>query len=327
MVRRNTDLLNIIDGFTNRKMLVLGEAMLDSYLQGTSERLCQEAPVPVVDIQQTVHVPGGAANTAVNLSSLGAQVLFLSAIGEDGAGSKLRKVLEDKQVSSHLLPVPGRSTLAKQRILSGSQIVVRFDQGSTAPLEGEYETRLIERLKVLFKECDGLVISDYNYGIVTPRVLDVLEYLQRKYPRLIVVNSKRLPAYRRLNVTAIKSNYDETLHLLGLEKMQGEADRVGQITHHGRQSPGNHGRPDRCHYPRPRRRPDLPSLKTILLIGPMPGLSRAPRRPVPGIHLSVRWQPAWHPGAHVEHAAEIAFGCVFHRCFEEWYIQPALPRN
>ena len=236
MVRRNTNLLNIIDGFTNQKMLVLGEAMLDSYLQGTSERLCQEAPVPVVDVHQTVHVPGGAANTAVNLRSLGAEVLFLSAIGEDEAGSKLRQALEDKQVSCHLLPVPGRDTLAKQRVLSGSQIVVRFDQGSTAPLEGEYETRLIERLKVLFKECDGLIISDYNYGIVTPRVLDVLEYLQRKYPRLIVVDSKRLHAYRRLNVTAIKSNYDETLNLLGLKKVQGETDRIRQITNHGRQA-------------------------------------------------------------------------------------------
>ncbi len=237
MVKRNTDLLNTIEGFSGRKLLVLGEAMLDSYLQGTSERLCQEAPVPVVDVYETVHVPGGAANSAVNLRSLGAQVLFLSAIGDDEAGSRLEKALEERQVSvSDLLRVPGRETLAKQRILSGSQIVVRFDQGSTVSLDGEPETRLIERLKVLFKECDGLVISDYNYGILTPRVLEALATLQRKYPRLIVVDSKRLQVFRRLNVTAVKSNYEETLSLLGLTKAQSEADRIQQIMDHGKEA-------------------------------------------------------------------------------------------
>jgi D-beta-D-heptose 7-phosphate kinase / D-beta-D-heptose 1-phosphate adenosyltransferase len=235
MVKRNTDLLNTIEAFADRKLLVLGEAMLDSYLQGTSERLCQEAPVPVVDIRETVHVPGGAANTAVNLHALGAQVMFLSAIGEDEAGQRLVQALEAKQVSTaHLLRIPGRDTLAKQRILSGSQIVVRFDQGTTSPLDGENENRLIEHLQVLFKECDGLVISDYNYGIVTPRLLDALEDLQRKTPRLIVVDSKRLQVYRRLNVTAIKSNYEETLNLLGLEKAQAESDRIQQVMERGR---------------------------------------------------------------------------------------------
>jgi D-beta-D-heptose 7-phosphate kinase/D-beta-D-heptose 1-phosphate adenosyltransferase len=235
MVKRKTDLLDTIEAFSKRKILVMGEAILDSYLQGTSQRLCQEAPVPVVDIQSTVHVPGGAANTAVNLRSLGAEVIFLSAVGEDETGSRLVDALEEKQVSpAHLLRVPGRRTLAKQRILAGSQIVVRFDQGSTMSLDFESETRLIERLKVLFKECDGLVISDYNYGILTPRVLEVLEYLQGKYPRLIVVDSKRLQVYRKLNVTAIKSNYDETLNLLGLRKVQDKAERIQQITEQGR---------------------------------------------------------------------------------------------
>lgn len=234
---KNTEYLNIIEAFKNRKLLVLGEAMLDSYLHGTSERLSQEAPVPIVDIHESHHVPGGAANTAVNLRSLGAQVIFLSAIGDDETGNKLLDSLKEKQVSTvHLVRAPGRGTLAKQRILSGSQVVVRFDQGSTTPLDPESETRLIEQLKILFKECDGLVISDYNYGIMTPRLLEVLEYLQRKYPRLIVVDSKRLHEYRKLNVTAIKSNYDETLKLLGLNKVQDQADRIQQIMDHGRKA-------------------------------------------------------------------------------------------
>jgi D-beta-D-heptose 7-phosphate kinase/D-beta-D-heptose 1-phosphate adenosyltransferase len=237
MLRQNSDLLNTIDAFASQKILVLGEAMLDSYLQGTSERLCQEAPVPVIDIRESVYVPGGAANTAVNLRSLGAQVVFLSVIGKDDAGAKLLKALQERQVSGeYILSTPKRETLAKQRVLAGSQIVVRFDQGSTSPMPAEIETEFIERLNTLFPACDALLISDYNYGIVTPRVITALQKLQKKTPRLIVVDSKRLRAFRKLKVTAIKPNYQEALHLLGLEKIKDEAERIEQIARKGREA-------------------------------------------------------------------------------------------
>ncbi len=237
MARTNSDLLEIINSFPQRKILVLGEAMLDSYLHGISERLCQEAPVPIVDIRESIYQPGGAANTAVNLQSLGAQVAFLSVIGEDEAGSKLLQALADHGVSAEpILRAPERSTLAKQRIVAASQVVVRFDQGSASPLEGAAEAELIERLKNLFGECEAVVISDYNYGILTLRLLETLEELQRQDPRLIVVDSKRLPAYRNLNVTAIKSNYEEALQLLGLEKVSEDVERVEQITQQGRRA-------------------------------------------------------------------------------------------
>lgn len=237
MAGKNGHFLETINSFYHCKILVLGEAMLDSYLQGTSERLCQEAPVPVVDIRESIYRPGGAANTAVNLRGLGAQVVFLSAIGEDEAGRRLIQALEEHGVSSeHLLRVPARKTLAKQRIIAGHQVVVRFDQGSTSPLEAAVETGLIEQLHPLFKECEALVISDYGYGMITPRLLEALEELQREDPRLIVVDSKRLPLYRNLNVTAIKSNYEETLHLLGLEKAKQDSERIEQIRRQGRKA-------------------------------------------------------------------------------------------
>src|ERR1043165_8123819 len=104
----------------------------------TSERLCQEAPVPIVDIRQSIYVPGAAANTAVNLRSLGAQAAFFSVIGGDEAGSRLIQSLEERGVSGeHLLRTANRQTLTKQRILAGSQMLVRFDQGSTSPLDSD----------------------------------------------------------------------------------------------------------------------------------------------------------------------------------------------
>jgi D-beta-D-heptose 7-phosphate kinase / D-beta-D-heptose 1-phosphate adenosyltransferase len=235
MVSTNSDLINLIDGFAGRKVLVLGEAMLDSYLRGTSDRLCQEAPVPIVDIQEITYVPGGAANTVANLSSLGAQVTFLSVIGEDEAGFRLLHSLEQRRVATELiLKAPDRATLAKQRILAGSQIIVRFDQGSSTPLRAEMETKLIERLNILFHDCDAIVVSDYNHGLLTARVLESLDELQRNDPRVIVVDSKQLSAYRSLHLTAIKANYEETVQLLGIEKVYGDKERLQQIHQRGR---------------------------------------------------------------------------------------------
>src|SRR5689334_15667999 len=128
------DLLSLIDTFAGRPVLVIGEAMLDSYLEGTTSRLCREAPVPVVDIAQRSDVPGGAANTAVNVAALGGRVTFLSAVGDDAEGAILRQALEARGVPTrHLLTRPGRRTPAKHRVVAAGQILVRFDQGSNAP--------------------------------------------------------------------------------------------------------------------------------------------------------------------------------------------------
>ncbi|HSL42435.1 MAG TPA: D-glycero-beta-D-manno-heptose 1-phosphate adenylyltransferase [Anaerolineales bacterium] len=235
MGSKNSDLINRIDGFAGRKILVLGEAMLDSYLQGTSERLCQEAPVPIVDVREIKYVPGGAANAVVNLSALGAEVTFLSVIGEDEAGTLLLQSLKQRHVSTaRILNAPNRTTLSKQRILAGSQLVVRFDQGSSTPLDTDMESKLMERLKTLYYDCEALVISDYNHGLITRRVLECLAELQRSDPRVIVVDSKQLQAYVGLNPTAVKANYEESLQVLGIKKAHEDKDRLRQISDEGR---------------------------------------------------------------------------------------------
>ena len=234
MAPRNSDPLATIDSFESRKVLVLGEAMLDSYLQGTSSRLNREAPVPIVDIQERVHVPGGAANTAVNLRSLGARVEFLSVVGDDDEGRQLRRSLETSGVSAeYLLVQEGRATLSKQRVSAGSQMIVRFDQGSTGPVDADIEQRLIAQLVRLFMQCDAVVISDYNYGILTARVLEMLRQLQAREPQLLVIDSKRLATYRDLHATAVKPNYEEALQLLGLEDKQAGEARLHQIGKQG----------------------------------------------------------------------------------------------
>lgn len=234
MTPGNSDPINTIELFRQRKLLVIGEAMLDSYLSGSSSRLNREAPVPIVDIRERNYVPGGAANTAVNLQSLGAHVAYLSVIGEDEDGTRLLNALEERGVSvEQVLREHGRGTLSKQRIMAGSQMIVRFDQGSTSAISREVESQLVARLVRLFLESDAVVVSDYDYGVITPYVLHTLGRLQKEHPRLVVVDSKRLAAYRDLKVTAVKPNYEEALEILALDKKQEGEARVRQLESSG----------------------------------------------------------------------------------------------
>ncbi|MBD1997971.1 D-glycero-beta-D-manno-heptose 1-phosphate adenylyltransferase [Leptolyngbya sp. FACHB-541] len=227
--------LSLINSFSKLNVLVIGEAILDCYLNGSSDRLCPEAPVPVVNITERLNVPGGAANTALNVSSLGGQVKFLSVIGEDPEAALLKQSLESQGVSTaYLFQERSRQTLSKQRIIASSHLLVRFDQGSTHPISPELETRLIDRLVELFPTCDAVIVSDYGYGILTPSVIRTLEELQRRSPCTLVVDSKQLTEYQSINVTAVKPNYSQATHLLGLKKLETNADRIDQILLHGK---------------------------------------------------------------------------------------------
>ncbi len=229
----NAGILDLTHRFADLRVLVIGEAMLDSYLDGYTDRLSREAPVPVVSVTERKDAGGGAANTAANVATLGAQVTFLSVIGDDEDGQLLRRVLEARGVNTHHIVVePGRRTLAKRRVSAGGQMLVRFDQGDTAAISAESEAALIERLSHLFTEVDGIIVSDYGYGVLTPRVVETLEDLQSWYRKVIVADAKNLVRYRDLGVTAVKPNYGEAVRLLGLPRLEGACARAEQIAPH-----------------------------------------------------------------------------------------------
>lgn len=230
----NTDLFNRVDSFDGLDVLVIGEAILDSYLRGHTDRLCEEAPVPVVSDIERWDVPGGAANTAVNIQSLGGNAHFLSVIGDDAEGQRLKTVLKNSGISSmELLTAEGRETLAKHRVIGSVQMLVRFDQGTTTTLAGEDEQFLIERLKKRFRQADAVVISDYGYGTCTPQLVQTLTQLQAEAPRVLVVDSKNLSKYQQVGVTAVKPNYREAASLLGLPRKSDLQGRIEQISAQG----------------------------------------------------------------------------------------------
>lgn len=220
-----------IDAWRSLTILVMGEAILDSYLQGHADRLCRDAPVPVVTIQQRADTPGGAANTAANVASLGATVIFLSVMGTDRESDRLQVALKQCGISTtHLIKSSDRETLAKQRVVASSQTLVRLDQGTTTPLASELEQHIIQSLIKHFPKSDAVIISDYDYGIITPRLIATLAELQSLYPRTVVIDSRRLQRYQAVKPTVVKPNYVEAIELLNLPKQQN--NRAEQIESH-----------------------------------------------------------------------------------------------
>lgn len=220
----------VLPAFRDQRVLVVGEAILDGYLDGVAERLSREAPVPIVALRDRVDAPGGAANTAANLATLGASVSFVSVVGRDAEATRLRRTLDAARVdTSGLIETRGRTTLAKQRVSAGGQMLLRFDAGSTEPIDAATEDEVIARLGSLVPDADAVVISDYGYGLLTERVVTVLGELQRRFPRVLVADARDLRRYRRIGVTAVKPNYGETCRLLGEPEAVDPRERGRQV--------------------------------------------------------------------------------------------------
>ncbi len=162
-----------------KKVLVVGDLMLDEYIIGVAERISPEAPVPVILCERRTYGAGGAANTALNLISLGAQVVVCGVIGNDWAGEKLRQILSENgaEVTGVLID-HNRPTTVKTRIVAQTQQVARVDVESRALLNGSMEASLRGVAKELGRECDAVVVSDYAKGVVTAGLLSGLRELK-----------------------------------------------------------------------------------------------------------------------------------------------------
>ncbi|GLV56127.1 bifunctional protein HldE [Dictyobacter sp. S3.2.2.5] len=226
-----------VERFSKLRILVLGDAMLDSYLEGTASRLCSEGPVPVVAKTSERHMAGGAANTAMNIRALGAQVDLLSIIGNDTTGKLLRTTLQQYQIDDQwLLADTEGQTLHKVRILANNQYVVRFDEGRALDQKGDSYARLMSRLltqlETLYHLCDAVIISDYCYGTVTEEVITFLRMLQERESRPLLVDSKALWRFRTLPMTVATPNLGEAQQLLAMTHSGENPHHKAQIDPH-----------------------------------------------------------------------------------------------
>ena len=208
-------LISIVRSFPKRKLVIVGDAIADRFLFGSISRVSREAPVFILRHEQTETVPGGAANCAVNLASLGAEVSLVSVVGNDEAGRELRDKLAKAGVDTNCLLTSDKiQTTTKVRILAGQthssrQQVIRIDYEGEPLSDGELHELLLQKLKGCCTEADAVIVSDYNYGVVGDREIEFL----RTFARPVLVDSR----FRLANITgftAATPNEDELEHLV-----------------------------------------------------------------------------------------------------------------
>ena len=208
----------IIDSMRGRKVVVLGDVMLDEFVWGDVTRISPEAPVPVVDIRrESVHL-GGAANVLANLVALGAEAVVVGVVGKDTAADRLRASLREvvPDQEDFLVVDEQRTSTIKTRIIAHNQLVVRADREMRTPVNGQTEKRIIEKLKAALDDADALVVSDYDKGVVTPRILaEVLPLAYARVPVLIDPKIRNFSSYRP--ATLVTPNHHEALRMTNLE--------------------------------------------------------------------------------------------------------------
>jgi D-beta-D-heptose 7-phosphate kinase/D-beta-D-heptose 1-phosphate adenosyltransferase len=227
-------LVDLLDRFADLSVVVMGDAMLDVYLEGPAQRLCREAPVPVVELDSRADHAGGAANTAVNVSQMGADVRLVSVIGQDEVGERLHSCLESSGVRTDcLVRNEDRRTLSLNRVVGGGHILVRFDDGDRRPVRGTVEDPLVASLQSSLEGADAVIISDYGHGVITPRLLEVLGEHAARRSVVLVVDSKHPAGFRHLRPTAVKPNWSEAVQLVGAGELDGVSERADGIAEHG----------------------------------------------------------------------------------------------
>ena len=151
-----------IPSFRDAHVLVIGDVMLDRYWYGTSARVSQEAPVPIVDIESDEDRPGGAANVALNLAALGLDVTLIGVVGDDDAARILRQKLAAANVRSELVVVADWPTIVKVRVVSRRQQMLRMD--FEKPITADVQAALTRAFRAHVADADVVVLEDYDKG-------------------------------------------------------------------------------------------------------------------------------------------------------------------
>lgn len=198
------------EGFAGRRVLVVGDLMLDRYVEGAVERISPEAPVPVLRVERESARPGGAGNVAANLAGLGLSVAVAGCVGDDEPGERLRRELGDLGASCDAVrTVAGRPTTVKTRVIGGAQQMLRLDIEETAPVEADAEEGLLALLDAEAAP-DAVVISDYAKGALGARRAAsrlVEGFRGRGVPVLVDAKGRHLRHYR--GATSVTPNRRE----------------------------------------------------------------------------------------------------------------------
>ena len=206
----------LVAGMAGRRVVVVGDVMLDHFLWGEVNRISPEAPVPVVRVRRESFHPGGCGNVAANLRALGGIPLVFAPVGPDRTAETLRTELTRLGIDAgHLVEIAGRVTTKKTRIVAHQQQVVRFDREEELDLAGADEAAFIAAVRGGLDGADALVISDYDKGGITAGLLEAILPEARGRRIIVAIDPKRRHFARYQGPTLITPNLAEAAHAVG----------------------------------------------------------------------------------------------------------------
>lgn len=215
-------LADIVRDFSRRKILVVGDAIADQFVYGEISRVSREAPVFILRHEHTETAPGGAANCAANLTSLGAQVSLISVVGKDEPGTELLQKLSSSGVDcSGVVVSTDHRTTTKVRVLAGQshsarQQVIRIDYDGETDFDVKLREQLTEQMNAGVRHAEAVIISDYGYGVGNPSATQTIRTAADGRSIPVLVDSRfRLSGFPGL--TSATPNEDELVHLIGRE--------------------------------------------------------------------------------------------------------------
>jgi len=205
-----TSLQEIFDAFNHLKILVIGDAMIDSYVWGKVERISPEAPVPIVQVKKKEKRLGGAANVVKNIKALGATPILCTVIGNDLEGNYFYDLLKQRMISREgIVRSETRKTTIKERFLSGSQHILRVDDEHAHELTEDEKNALKERIDSLLASVDAVTFEDYDKGVLSK---EIIEYTLKKSNELgipSIVDPKKKNFYNYHGASLFKPNLIE----------------------------------------------------------------------------------------------------------------------
>ena len=214
-------LIKNIQNLKKPKILVIGDLALDEMIYGDTERISREAPVLILQHTHTNHVLGGASNAANNAAALnGGQVGVIGVVGEDYHAPELISTFEKSNIDTkHIIKDKSRKTITKTRISGAcsqsiTQQIVRIDRQSSEALSKETEAKLLDNIEKAIPEYDGIILSDYHIGTLSPEIIEKTIDLANKYNKTIVVDAQKdLGKYK--NITSMTPNLPDTQKSVG----------------------------------------------------------------------------------------------------------------
>ena len=211
-----SDLTRVMDGFRDRSILVAGDLMVDRYVVCQGRKLSREAPVPVADYVSEELVFGGAANLANNLLSLGARVKVLGVVGKDDPGKWLQDELGRKGVDVSGIIVTNRPTSLKTRFILNHRQYLRIDKESRSDVEAHVTKQFLNELKPSVQEADGVVLSDYDKGVITSELISNVVEECRIQGKKVLAQPKVRHYLDYIGVSMVKSNVREATLATGV---------------------------------------------------------------------------------------------------------------